>query len=241
MYTLGNPLRLKDPTGHKPVCDDTNDAACGPEMTLYEAWEAAGAVFGITFAGETWRVENMQAVVRAAYLIGNKYAGIGETASGAFNRVYSGVTMTQDSKCKDCRTKAQNDRCGNDFSGDCAAGGGVTTGSHSISFAVMSGQGTDFMDRMVKNVVHELGHVRNDNSGGKLVDDLGNTKISGMRDSILRPNPGGNFDWQQNENPGSGELFADMYIAWVYDAWNTEPFNAGDVDQATQWMYDNVP
>jgi len=75
------------------------------------------------------------------------------------------------------------------------------------------------------------------------------------RDLFLRPNePDGYIDWQQHpssmvdENGIStgktpGETFADMFIAWVYDAWNTSTAseNVTAVDSAKTWAQPWMP
>jgi len=70
-----------------------------------------------------------------------------------------------------------------------------------------------------------------------------------QRDRILRSNPvcDNCYDWQQH--PPSmdalgftpGETFADMFIAWTYDAWNTQPENALQVEAAQSWMNNWLP
>lgn len=50
------------------------------------------------------------------------------------------------------------------------------------------------------------------------------------------------YDWQQHPDPNSqSETFADMFVAWTYNAWNTDVNNAGYVTSAQNWMNDVVP
>jgi hypothetical protein len=126
--------------------------------------------------------------------------------------------------------------------------GGCTTNSHQINFWSMSGQLFNDTARMVKNVVHELGHAF-DNSLTYPDPDTGRARRPDQdmpggltRDNVLRPNPiPGRRDWQQNPTNTSNEFFGDMFIAWTYDAWNTDPRNQLRVDVASDWIDGLVP
>lgn len=62
------------------------------------------------------------------------------------------------------------------------------------------------------------------------------------RETILRPNQyEGRYDWQQNTAKTPTETFADMFIAWTYDVWNTEPQYANRVADAQAWMNGWMP
>ena len=109
----------------------------------------------------------------------------------------------------------------------------------------MSGQMFNDTARMVKNVVHELGHAF-DNSLTYTDPDTGRARRPDQdmpggltRNLVLRPNPiPGRLDWQQNPTNTSNEFFADMFIAWTYDAWNTSTAieNVLAVGVAQNWM-----
>lgn len=92
--------------------------------------------------------------------------------------------------------------------------GGCTYSVQNISFWSMSGESRECFDCMVNNVIHELGHAFYHATGDKALG------TSFSRDA-LRPNPPYKLLWQQHPNAGGIELFADTFIAWVSDAWNT--------------------
>lgn len=81
--------------------------------------------------------------------------------------------------------------------------------------------------------------------------DINREDIRLNRGLFLRPNPGDPryYDWQQHppamdEAGWSGtETFADMFIAWTYDAWNTNTAveNVTAVDVAQTWMSNWLP
>jgi hypothetical protein len=99
------------------------------------------------------------------------------------------------------------------------------------------------MDRMVKNVVHELGHAYDLQTGHKgPTGEWIRGRSTGMTltRNVLRPNMAEgeaspeHWDWQQSGQNTPSEIYADMFIAWTYNTWNTE--NALMVDAAKAWM-----
>lgn len=87
-------------------------------------------------------------------------------------------------------------------------------------------------------MLHELGHAYRSGHGG--IDPP--QEFVDYRVEILRPNQfDGVLDWQQNTTATPSETFADMYIAWVYGAWNTDVRNALRVDRAQNWMNGQMP
>jgi hypothetical protein len=135
--------------------------------------------------------------------------------------------------------------CGNDS----VSSGGCTDGAHQIRFWSMSGQGQNDIDRMVKNVVHELGHAFDwTHYDPATKTRASNHMPSGLaRDNVLRPNvttsKGTRWDWQQSADTASNEVFADMFIAWTYGAWNTSTAieNVLAVGNAQTWMNSLAP
>lgn len=94
----------------------------------------------------------------------------------------------------------------------------------------MSGDWNNNLSRMIKNVVHEVGHAFYHATGDKALGS------SFSRDALRPNNPSNRLDWQQHPVAGGTELFADTFIAWVYDAWNTEPLNTDKVNTARDAM-----
>lgn len=93
----------------------------------------------------------------------------------------------------------------------------------------------------VNNMIHEFGHVYDHQH-----DDQPRTSMPASlvadRSLFLRSNPcEGCFLWQFNTTGNEGETFGDMFVAWVYDAWNTNPTNANKVRDAQAWMNPWMP
>ncbi|MBS3950325.1 MAG: hypothetical protein KGZ53_06660 [Peptococcaceae bacterium] len=234
-YTLNNPVRYTDPSGHSP--------RCGPDgIWCSNDFEVAHR---ISFGG-TWSEKNKAKVRVAVELVAGRLAfemGLDNSAM-AFSLIYRAVHF-QWGNCDACNG-----------SGGFAYGYQSRERHHLIAFesitAMSSSHSNAFM-RGVKNVVHELGHIYNNILGRRPSGDLDREKstLRDNRDLFLRPNLDsiGNpcplcLDWQQHppeystNGRGGSETFADMFVAWTFIAWNTSPYiqNVLAVNQAQTWM-----
>jgi hypothetical protein len=252
-YARNNPLKYTDPSGHK-VCDGAGaNGGCdqsGIPSTFGQTISALRS-YGVKMRGN-WSFENLYAVYLGVVNVGDKLASIRggiDSSAAAFSAVFDkGINFVWDLQCDGCRAGTiyeQNKKgawvntgkeCGSNYtSAGCVPSGGFTAGT-TITFASMSGQRLNDLDRMTKNVVHEIGHVYYHSVLGG--PDLGS---SFSRDA-LRPNePAGQLDWQQHPDADGGELFADTFIAWTYNAWNTSPQFALAVNNAQSAMDAFVP
>lgn len=151
------------------------------------------------------------------YAVGNKFAktrGKGESAAEAFTAVFNPFSFV----------KKEDDGKGCKFDPDT---GNVGCGNFTY----------DNFQSDVNNVVHELGHVFSNVVGGNPEAYFDATYAS-QRNVILRPyDINDSIYWQQHPPPPNGnnpygEMFGDMLIAWVFDAWNTHPLNVDAVNSA---------
>jgi RHS repeat-associated protein len=87
-----------------------------------------------------------------------------------------------------------------------------------ITFWNLSGDVYSNLASMTNNVVHEFGHIFQIRSGDYF--PFGTYD----RDDVLRPElvPDRYRMWQQSTSDWWPEIFADMFVAWVYNAWNTD-------------------
>jgi len=143
-----------------------------------------------------------------------------------------------------------------------------------IKFASLTGEKSDNFYKMRNNVVHELGHLfqiaisaRGWPKGDTPYDKLSADMVSDRRlrrgtDSNQAygfASPGYNLAWQQHScyvddlsEPYppcilSGEIFADQFLGWTYDAWETR-FNpitgrlelSTEAEVRSEWMNDNM-
>jgi len=236
-----NPIRYSDPTGHK-ICED-EDGGCKGWMNVPTTPARARSIlhrFGVKLSGK-WDDKHIYALTYAVVDVGTKFAsarGIGETSSQAFNEVYDGINFSWG---------------GSGATGQCAdpniGSGGCTSNSHQINFWSMSGEFNNDISRMIKNVVHELGHAYDNSLYDPTTRSRASTNIPDIfvrnRFLILRPNPVCDtcYGWQQNREQSPHETFGDMFIAWTYGVWNTssDPNVAQMIVDAQAWMNGLVP
>ena len=242
-YVLNNPIRYTDPTGHK-ACESDAQSSDGCKYLRLEAASLKADLaqkYKVKLKGK-WDDKSIKAVYNAVEIVGTKLAterGTGETASQAFGAVFDGGI---------------NFTLGNEnASGDCAAptinSGGCTSSSSQINFWSMAGESSNDMFAMIGNVIHEIGHAYNNQLNKAPETDLGLwpnwTAIVEQRNLILRPNPECDdcWYWQFNRTQSATETFADMFVAWTYNAWNTStaPENVIAVNNAQAWMNKWLP
>jgi uncharacterized repeat protein (TIGR01451 family) len=110
-----------------------------------------------------------------------------------------------------------------DYEGVQHKNGGVTRGTHLVEFAKITKPGTRF-ETMRNNIVHEMGHVFNNNHSGNPVTDLtdGPGKYKENRDLFLHDNL--TVMWQADTLKTDSETFADMFLAYTYGVWR-EPIS----------------
>lgn len=256
-YANNSPVMYIDPSGHTSLCGATCEAEFDkPQYTIDQFAES----LGITFTGNkgSWTLFKKVAVLVAAYKVGKAlqkeinaardaayqtcvYYSVDDssacsqsdpaTAAEAFRAIYDHVNFQWEGSAGTCGNVAVNS-------------GGCTDSAHQIRFWSMSGQMYNEMDRMVKNVVHELGHAFDWTRYDPVTKTRASNHMSSdfTRDTVLRANLiAGRRDWQQSRDNGSNEVFADMFIAWTYNAWNTDPLYATEVNAAQAWMSGLVP
>jgi RHS repeat-associated protein len=232
-YVRNNPINYRDPSGNNPECG-TDGIWCDDSFSFEER-------FSITFAGETWTSQRKYAVQLSILLIASRMDSKGKNLAYVWAKIFRPIKFTWESNCDECRSAEVRARCGNNFTGDCAAGGGYTISGTHIKFASMSGEAANSLDRMTKNVIHELGHAY-DNQCGFIPRTNMPAAFPGRRAEFLRENRFENTpDWQQNSTQNPSETFADMFIAWAYNAWNENQINVLIVDQAKTWMAGQLP
>ena len=130
---------------------------------------------------------------------------------------------------------------GNKLVCDCKPKGGYTHGEHSIEFASLwpnfTQYGTYWQSvRKTNNIIHELGHAFNQRAGQAPQNSVANYSESLMVDGTTelfkmtsRPKGfysigPGTMTWVQSSEVNGSEVFADMFIGWVYNKWASDPY-----------------
>jgi len=229
-YTFGNPIKFNDPSGHSVDCGWSS--AC-----TYATAPSASSIlkeFNVTIDKDLTEHEQW-AIVHGVIRVGSRFAkerNNNESASQAFTAVFnegininSGVTNA----LKGCKLVTV---------------GGCTSSKRQINFWSMAGQSNNDMFRMIGNVIHELGHALNYQLGENPVKDmpwylvLNRNKI--LQPNSLAPSPNACDEceyYQFNREANSpGETYADMFVAWMSNTWNSNSDNALDVSYAQSWM-----
>lgn len=184
-------------------------------------------------------------MVEAVEKVGMIFAsirGLGESTSQAFKAIYGRMTLQWEGGAGTCGDSTN------------VTSGGCTDSAQKIRFWSLSGHGQNDVNRMTKNVIHELGHAYdnalaypepNPQHPGQMRRPDQDMSPDFTRNILLRPNVttelGQRWDWQQSPDNTSNEIFADMFIAWTYNAWNNDPANATSVGDAQNWMNGLVP
>jgi RHS repeat-associated protein len=227
-YVGNNPINFNDPTGHV-ICDA--DGQCGKEKSIEaELWHH----YKVKLKGN-WKNKEKVAVLLGVMAVGDKFGEVlGKSGSDAFKEVFGKMTFTWGS-CNECN-----------------GSGGYTYSSNDIRFVSMAGvHYPDYMLRSINNVVHELGHAFN-NLWGKSPEAL---LQRGMANNplLVRGEDDGYYygfasrqnerTWVQNPSTSPSEVFADQFLGWTFNTWETEGYFGGLSAQGnarSQWMSTNM-
>ncbi len=232
-YTLNNPIRYIDPSGHLSCsAQHVSEGDCSDYTTAQILQEYYGIYLEAGNNGK-FTDEEISAIYSAAQAVGERFRigiGGGITSGEAFKSEFGYTIFLKGNRGADGASGG--------LSGECQGigTGGCTSTANLINFKMMSGSSTNDTSRMAHNVVHELGHSYDLSRGTRPRMDIPDRFVTN-RANILRPNEyEGRLDWQQNLDMSPGETFADMFIAWTYNVWNNDPVNISVVVDAQEWM-----
>lgn len=145
MGMYNNAINYTDPTGHETVlCDEMCEQDIPRTLSLAEMAD----LYGISFTGYGWTLENMAAVLlgvdRVARVFSTTLEGT-TSAAEAFKNVYG-------------LTNGKQFEFGWNSCLECNDAGGYTYSSTLIRFQTLW---TNNPDRRIPNAIHELGHAFN--------------------------------------------------------------------------------
>jgi hypothetical protein len=137
---------------------------------------------------------------------------------------------------------------------DCLPKGGYTHGERSIEFASLwpnfTKYGSSWQNtRKINNIIHELGHAFNQRAR-QAPENLtaGYTEyltVNGKSELfVMNSRPKGFYaagpgtmTWIQSPQVNGSEVFADMFIGWVYNKWAPDPYG----DARSRFMNTGMP
>jgi hypothetical protein len=188
-----------------------------------------------TQLGGSWESRDKQAVAEGVMAVGRKLASIiGGTPQEAFASVFGNIEFYRG-----------NDRSG--LTSECSSitVGACTSNAHLINFMSMAQPTTYRSEELAyalarNNVIHELGHAfanlwwANDPATGKteyapdgpyeILKQWDNRNM--LSNDGFHPSPiSGRLLWRQHpeDQPTGNEVFADMFLGWVFDTWADDP------------------
>lgn len=226
-YVLNQPINFIDPTGHRRnpnnIC--TSDGDCDTHDSGWSSVSILG-LYGVIIIGDKWPDENIDDAAIAAIATGKALAearGRRESAAAAFRNVFGPMFFVWG---QSYNGKTIGGLCSN-FLDACSPGYDSEYRVNVIGFDVDNYSGLKFSTL----VTHELGHIfsyhygftsnphrwgASDGTSGTGSDWLSSA------DKILRgPPPASTY--RHASASSSTEMFADMFTAWVFDAWNDNP------------------
>lgn len=210
-YALNNPIRYSDPSGHCAVDEEFRKQCTDAEPIALVSFTAV--------AGEVWTLEEIVAVSKGAMLVANalyeasggKYGSPSET----FLKVQGG-TVNWHKKGKSCE-EVTGYKCfaqtqtstsvwvfTNIYEREKDGKFKLDDNGNKISKIPLPNNSDQW-------AVHELGHAFESRVNGALGNEYVRNQLPAdvlNRSGFAGPFPG----WQQSENNGNGEIFADMYI-----------------------------
>jgi very-short-patch-repair endonuclease len=234
-YSRNSPLRYVDPSGHG-YCNSDNaaeDVDCS-----YTAQNILEEFDGVTFENGNmqWTNEDISAVYMAVMAVGAKIGQVLRavndivlTAGEAFQGIYGNVTFLRGNRRADGSTNGLSEECAGSGTGGCTS---------SSSLINMVSWGSTMLRRR-NTAIHELGHAFSGTSLGRdaysvLGDAMKNDPLL-RRDNPLEGYSYGfasgyifmNFQMSYTNASSSNEIFADMFVGWVTNAWFTGSYPPG--------------
>ncbi|MBI5823368.1 MAG: RHS repeat-associated core domain-containing protein [Chloroflexi bacterium] len=232
-YVNNSPVNYTDPSGHISMCG----ASCETEYEKPQySIDDVLAKYGVKLKGK-WDIRYKAAVVLGVLAVAGKFGEVsGKSPSEIFKTIYGQLTFTWGS-CNDCN-----------------GAGGYTYGRSDIRFVSMSGfNHSDWLLRARNNVIHELGHAFN--WAMNQTPELRLTNDMGFDELLLRDPDSNSYSgfasrnnertWVQNPATTASEVFADQFLGWTMNKWQTDAGNRygkWTVQSATRanWMTTNM-
>jgi RHS repeat-associated protein len=229
-YVLNTPTNYTDPTGFTPMCGyKYSDPTCKGEQPSILGLDQMASLYGVTFSGD-WsnRIRDRAVALLAVENMGKKFAvTLGGTAADAFKAVYKYMNFVW----MDITCKIQGHTCY-----------GYTKDSHTTQFysKYLNAEGNEISTPpLTKSLVtHELGHAFN-----QRLNSAPYYALADRPDLLVRPDgfhqEEVSYTWQLSDSLDPSEIFADMFLGWVYSSWGSDrlgPVRAEFMVKMDEWI-----
>ena len=223
-YVYNNPVKYFDPSGHIPQC--------GPDGMWCS--DSSEEQYWLFFIG-SWSSNNKSAVISGVESVARKFSAILSMSNPgmAFAFIFGYISFEM-GNCDQCKA-------GSDVAG-------YTYSAHEIRFAGLSNKPSPSGDLYRRNhVVHELGHAFKwllyGQTGIDVYTVLGNYRRSHPTypnretfdgsSGTTGPNYGfaslqNQTSWQVSLDGGDSEEFADQFLGWTFNMWETDYYGLTD-------------
>jgi hypothetical protein len=237
-YGLNSPLKYTDPTGHRE-CGDEIDCRDGRYKQVLVNWRALARRYGV-YIDKRFSDEEASYIVSGVIQAGQAFAAATEaddTGAEAFRAIFGSMRFglcdgaTAETTCSDLGwTKSPSLILIKEF--------------------YSSGTYTNYLERSVHLVLHELGHAFNalmENLIGEKAAPYNQLYLTQANDPTF-PNREGSdalnfgfagprYNWQQSASSSYTEEFADMFLGWSYNRWEEDSDGLTVDGQArSDWM-----
>jgi RHS repeat-associated protein len=254
-YVNNSPVNFVDPTGHmrtesecgydRQLCSGDNIYPAIPSDPTTSAADALSkakdilAVAGVEISGNGWYDENIIDAANAVFATGWALmgAGAGDSWNIAFKNTFGPVRFIWGETFNGGHfgtNETDQKAWASCYYVNAGCSPGYRDGKMNIMFNNHFGSGLYF----ATIITHELGHTFSYTYGLGTVD--GSTYALGKKwenkaDNILYGDPSPST-YRHASDISPNEIFADMFTAWVFGAWNPLQKNISSVDDASRAM-----
>ncbi|MBM3153514.1 MAG: hypothetical protein FJZ96_15125 [Chloroflexi bacterium] len=224
-----------------------------PNPTTVEGIKSALTPYGVFLTGDGWTLVSATAIYRGVIAVDSKLAitrDLGESPTESFRAVFGTDTTPLHFLWGNTSDEYYDD--GIDIGqGGLTVGDTILKTDHSSVYLIKFVSIDDEAISARNNVVHELGHLFN-----RVMDDVpynsmnaalsGNVALQRPDTTLPRGFASAGFPWQQSTRDIDRywEIFADQFLGWVFDTWETDLDTNQSTPQASarvSWMNENMP
>jgi hypothetical protein len=231
VYTLDNPVNLVDPSGHDPLTKFDEYYLDGPQKWTEDEKQVVNSQVDLSANKYASVVNNYRKMSNLIYLsgfCGVRYYETLVTPEQAFKSIHGGPILF-------LRSSETPGNIGLTLSKDT-----IIIYNYKDSNLKIYG---DYILKRPKLVTHELGHAFEDGTDNEFLQawnsNLDRSGTDDHKDSMgtYFGFAGGYENWQFGWDNTPKEVFADMYLGWVYNQWDIHDINNPNGPGYTRWNF----